>query len=279
MPRPDDSVRALGPCFAPVLGFRPRGLHGEHLAGGVGASLEFEDRRVYAPGDDVRHVDWQVLARTGELMVRVHREEVQPRLDILVDVSRSMATEPEKAQALVDLAGLFATSGEAAGFGTRVLPLEAEPRPRSVTELLAEGLELDGVLPLTEGLAAVRPQLARGGLALCLSDFLSAAGPGLSSLASDRGAVALVQVLGPWEADPPVGGQLRLQDAEGAGHRDLTLDAGLVRGYRRRLERLEDQLAQEARRLGMRLAQVVAGADLESLARNHLIPTGLLEPA
>ena len=279
MPRPDDVVSALAPAFAPVLGFRPRGLAGEHLARGVGASLEFEDRRVYAPGDDVRHVDWQVLARTGELMVRVHREEVRPRLDVLVDLSRSMGTEPEKAQAAVDLAALFLVAGEAAGWAARLLPLEPRPEPRSSLRLLSEGLDFEGDLPLADGLLAARPRLAPGGLVVCISDFLTPDGPGLATLATERGSVALVQVLGPWEADPPLGGQARLVDAEGGGHRDLTLDGGLVRAYRERLARLEDQLAREARRHGMRLAQVVAGPGIETLARNSLIPAGLLQPA
>ncbi|MCP5089094.1 MAG: DUF58 domain-containing protein, partial [Rhodobacteraceae bacterium] len=41
--------------------------------------MEFHDRRRYEAGDDVRHIDWRVLARTDELLVRVHREEVVPR--------------------------------------------------------------------------------------------------------------------------------------------------------------------------------------------------------
>ena len=277
--RPTDDVLALAPCFVPVLGFRPRGQHGEHLAGGVGASLEFEDRRTYAPGDDVRHVDWQVLARTGELLVRVHREEVQPRIDVLLDTSLSMAVEPEKAQSAVDLAALFLASGESSGFAARLFCLGRSPRPISTLEFLGEGVEFDGQLPLGEALAVARPRLSSGGLVLCISDFLAEHGPGLGGLATDRGAVALLQVLGPWESDPKVGEQLRLVDAESAGARDMTLDAGLVRRYRERLERLGDELSLEARRLGMRYSRVTAGGELENTARNLLIPTALLAPA
>ena len=268
----------LAPAFVPRLGFRPRGAAGDHLGPAVGASLEFEDRRSYAPGDDLRHVDWRALARTDELLVQVHREEVQPRLDVLVDASRSMAAEPEKAQLTVDLAALFVASGLGAGFRVRCLRLGAEPRRLELDELRVHGLEFDEDVPLGEALHLARPSLAASSLRFCLSDFLSEQPPGLATLAGGGGA-ALVQVLGPWEADPPVGGQFKLLDVESAASRDLSLDPGLVASYRARLERLVDELVDESRRLGMTYLQVLGGRGLQETARNVLLPAGLLEPA
>jgi len=264
---PSSLAFELAPTFVPRLGFRPRGTSGEHLGPGVGASLEFEDRRSYSPGDDLRHVDWRALARTDELMVRVHREEVQPRLDVLVDASRSMAAEPEKAQTTVDLAALFAASGHAAGFRVRLVRLGAVVRRLELDELRSEGLTFDEVVPLGETLHFARPSLAPGSLRFCLSDFLTEEPPGLASLVGGGGA-ALVQILGSWEADPPVGGQFKLIDAEGGAGRDLALDPGLVASYKQRLERLVDELVDESRRLGMRYLQVKSGAGLVEIARN-----------
>ena len=70
----------------------------------VGSSLEFQDRRLYEAGDDVRHLDWRAFARTDELFVRQYREEIQPRLELLIDDSRSMAVTETKAQLAVDVA-------------------------------------------------------------------------------------------------------------------------------------------------------------------------------
>lgn len=275
--RPGSRARELAPLFVPSLGFRPRGTAGDHLGPGVGASLEFEDRRGYSPGDDLRHVDWRALARTDQLMVRVHREEVQPRLDVLVDASRSMAVEPEKAQAAVDLAALLAGAGQAAGFRVRLLGLGGQARRLELDELFAEGLAFLETAPLGAALHAARPSLAPGSLRFCLSDFLSEEPPGLASLAGG-GGVALVQLLGPWEADPSLGGQAKLVDAESRQGQDLSLDPGLVASYKRRLGRLVDGLVDESRRLGMRFCQVVAGDELDDVARNQLLPAGLLEP-
>lgn len=56
-----------------------------------GSGLEFEESRPYAPGDDVRSLDWSATARTGELYVKRHREERSHTLLFALDASRSMA--------------------------------------------------------------------------------------------------------------------------------------------------------------------------------------------
>ena len=62
------------------------GRIGERLGSGTGSSLEFQDYRPYAPGDDLRHVDWAAYARSELIAVRLYREEVAPRIDLVVDV-------------------------------------------------------------------------------------------------------------------------------------------------------------------------------------------------
>src|SRR5690606_31412307 len=76
-----------------------QGRIGDRAGRGIGSSIEFEDWRDYQPGDDLRHVDWRGYARTDVLKVRLYREEVAPVLDVVLDVSRSMAVTPRKARA------------------------------------------------------------------------------------------------------------------------------------------------------------------------------------
>jgi uncharacterized protein (DUF58 family) len=54
-----------------------------------GRGMEFEEVREYSPGDDVRHIDWNVTARTGEPFIKVFREERQLTVVLAVDVSGS----------------------------------------------------------------------------------------------------------------------------------------------------------------------------------------------
>ena len=81
------------------------GRVGERLGAGTGSSLEFQDYRPYAPGDDLRHVDWAAYARSELLAVRLYREEVAPRIDLVLDVSRSMAVTEQKLRAYGELVG------------------------------------------------------------------------------------------------------------------------------------------------------------------------------
>jgi len=65
-------------------------LQGERRSKRRGRSVEFEDYREYVPGDDLRHVDWNVLARLDRMFVKVFQEEEDLCLELLVDASASM---------------------------------------------------------------------------------------------------------------------------------------------------------------------------------------------
>jgi uncharacterized protein (DUF58 family) len=56
-----------------------------------GISVEFAQHRQYVPGDDVRHVDWKVLARTDKVYLKQYKEETNLQLICVVDASESMA--------------------------------------------------------------------------------------------------------------------------------------------------------------------------------------------
>jgi uncharacterized protein (DUF58 family) len=65
-------------------------LAGMHRSPYFGQSVEFLQHREYAPGDDLRHVDWKVWARQDRLYVKQYEEDTNLRCTLLVDVSASM---------------------------------------------------------------------------------------------------------------------------------------------------------------------------------------------
>ena len=65
-------------------------LSGMHRSPYFGQSVEFLQHREYAPGDDLRHVDWKVWARQDRLYVKQFEEDTNLRCTFLVDVSHSM---------------------------------------------------------------------------------------------------------------------------------------------------------------------------------------------
>jgi uncharacterized protein (DUF58 family) len=66
-------------------------MAGEHKSPFHGFAVEFTQHREYAPGDDLRHLDWKVLGRTDKYMLKQYEQETNYVAHILVDGSESMA--------------------------------------------------------------------------------------------------------------------------------------------------------------------------------------------
>ena len=94
-----------------------RGSAGALLGRRPGSSVEYMDHRDYQPGDDIRRIDWAAYGRSDRLSVRLYREENAPRLDLIVDQTRSMDLPGTgKGAAAAAWVGLIMESAQAAGF-------------------------------------------------------------------------------------------------------------------------------------------------------------------
>jgi len=253
------------------------GRAGERLGAGTGSSLEFQDHRQYAPGDDLRHVDWAAYARLDVLNVRLYREEVAPRVDLLLDRSRSMVVTDVKARAYANLQGLLAHACLRTGDDTRVIAADGPPHPLSRAEDVERAGSCDASVSALE---VAHVPFRRRSLRVVVSDFLFPHDAELlvRRLARDGAWLALVQLTGPGEADPVVEPGLRLVDVEGHGEMDLVLDEEAVAGYRARFGRLRSALATACRRAGARFVHVTAERSVREAAR-ELAAAGVLEPA
>lgn len=88
-------------------------LAGEYVSVFKGGGVEFEEVRPYVPGDDVRSIDWNVTARTGEPFVKRYVEERQLTLLLMADVSASQdfgSSTRSKREATAELCALLAFS-------------------------------------------------------------------------------------------------------------------------------------------------------------------------
>ena len=87
---PAEAINRLG-----RLEFSPRGtvdgfIAGKHRSARNGASVEFAEHREYTPGDDLRKLDWKLIARRQRYYVREFIDETNLRATILLDSSGSM---------------------------------------------------------------------------------------------------------------------------------------------------------------------------------------------
>jgi uncharacterized protein (DUF58 family) len=72
-------------------------LHGVHDSPFHGFSVEFSDYRDYQPGDDLRHLDWRLYARSDRLCIKRYMQETNVRFYVVCDTSSSMAYRGGKA--------------------------------------------------------------------------------------------------------------------------------------------------------------------------------------
>lgn len=106
---------------------RREGAGGAHLAGGL---EEFAGYRPYRPGEDLRALDWDLLARLDRAFVRIGRREAVEEWCVVVDTSASMGVgRPGKLQLAGEVAGAFAALGARQGASVELLATGDLTRP------------------------------------------------------------------------------------------------------------------------------------------------------
>jgi uncharacterized protein (DUF58 family) len=252
-----------------------RGRLGDVRAASVGSSMELHDFRTYHPGDDLRHVDWNAVARTGELVVRVRQDEVSPRVEVVLDASASMAVSAEKASRAKELALWVCALARNRGCEPTVLVAggDGQKVPGPQAQLALSTVKAQGREPFDVALSRL-PPLRTCGLRVVVSDFLVEASPGALAerLSRDAAGTVLLQVLDAEDVEPSAGMGARLTDSESGEVLERLLDEGVVAAYRERLAAHVAAWQGAARRVSARWIQLVASAPLELLARRELAP-------
>lgn len=97
--------------------FSRQGLAGDKRSLLHGQGLDFADLRQYFPGDDIRKIDWNVFARTGEPHVKEYQDEKRLTLWVYLDLSPSMffGARKTKATLALEIAGLLAILAQSGG--------------------------------------------------------------------------------------------------------------------------------------------------------------------
>jgi uncharacterized protein (DUF58 family) len=224
---------------------------GDHIARRRGSSAEFLEHRPYAPGDDLRRIDWSAFARTGEPVFKLFRAEEDVVVRLVLDASASLdAGDPPKilvAKKLAAAIGYMAIAGSEraqvhVAQDGRLGAKEPIRGRGSLPKLLREidGSLARGGTDLARAIDDAVLRSPRPGMLVVVSDFLDP-GPFDASLGRAAAAghdVALVQVLAHDELHPPWDGDLALEDAETGTVVEVTLDARAVAAYLERLNAL-----------------------------------------
>jgi len=224
-----------------VFGGRTRA---ERRSRTAGSGVEFADYRTYYPGDDYRQVDWNVYGRIDRLMLRLHEQEEDLSVYVLLDCSASMAFgAPRKldfakkltaALAYVALAHLDRVSITALRetTGERLAPTRGKNHIFTVLEFLRP-LQARGRTNLADAVGAFVAQNRRRGVVLLVSDLYDPSGfeQAVRRLRYGRFDTHVLHVIDPSDAAPGLAGDIDLVDAETGEVRQITLTPQLLRRY------------------------------------------------
>jgi len=202
-------------------------LAGAYHGARPGVGLTFAELRAYEPGDDVRHIDWNVTARQGKPFVRRFVEERSLTLWLVLDVSASMRFGMEgrtKADRAAQAAALLATAavhnGDRVGLLMVSDRIEVELAPAGGIRHLSQIVRALVATPTTAlktqlgiGLSRVR-RTARRAMIIVLSDFDSDEPIGLWRRAARRHDAIAMRIVNTLEERLPAAGLLSLEEAE-----------------------------------------------------------------
>ncbi len=237
------------------------GLKGGRRSVKRGQSVEFADYRDYAIGDDLRQLDWNVLARLEKLFIKLFVEEEDVTIHFLVDASASMESgHPSKllfakrAAAALGYIGLASEDRVAIAALTgrvarRQVALRGSGRVFRLLSALSGISAADGPTDLQAAARHAGAQLTGRGVVVLLSDLLDPnADRVIRELAATGSELIVLHVLSPQELDPAMEGDLRLVDVESGDGVDVTIDLGTLDGYRSRLAAWREELGDLAAR-------------------------------
>lgn len=258
------------------------GAAGIHLGARLGSSLEFLEHREYQPGDDLRHVDWSASARGDRPLVKLHRDEVSPRLDIVLDGSRSMALPGSaKEAAAVGMCALLATAAQAASLScdTWLATDGGGPLPGGPLRPESWGAEpFRGVHALGRALLARPPRLGPRSIRVLVSDLLFPEEPGplLGRLASGAASLSVLRIAAREDLAPAARGSLKVIDVETGEEVELAVDDATAAAYGARLHAHHEAWRDAARARGAALSSFVAEELVAAWDVRPLLASGLL---
>jgi uncharacterized protein (DUF58 family) len=259
---------------------------GLHRSPDFGFSLEFAEYRAYTPGDDLRHVDWNLYARTERTYLKRYRGDTNSQLTVLLDASNSMqytSGPPKK----IDYARFIAASLFYLAIRNQRDPAGLIVFDDEVRDYVRPSTRQGQLARLFAGLEAAEPRartdfakplrhfqqlLSRRGIAILISDFYENPETIVQTIEPLRfhgNEVVLFHVLDPQELRPSLKQPAILVDLE-TGQKIEVIPDYLKTTYRDKMQAHIEQLRRRARGAGMDYELLLTDQPLDEALRRYL---------
>jgi uncharacterized protein (DUF58 family) len=259
---------------------------GLHRSPDFGFSQEFAEYRAYSPGDDLRHVDWNVFARTERAYLKRYRGETNTLLTVLLDASSSMSFTSHKVtkmdyaryvaaslfylttQSQRDAAGLIVFDDEVRSY------IRASTRQGQLYRLLSglENAEPRARTNYAKPLLHFQNFLRKRGMVVVISDFFESPETIVRTIEPLRyhgNEVVLFHILDPQELKPELDEPVLLIDMETQESLEVTPEYGHEE-YRTKVQSHITQLKDRTRSAGMDYHLLVTNRPLDGALREYL---------
>ena len=241
---------------------------GLHRSPDFGFSQEFAEYRAYTEGDDLRHIDWNVYARSERLYLKRFQGETNSLLTILLDASNSMQFGSHRVSKM-DYARYLTAS---------LFYIRPSTRQGQLHRLLA-GLEQAEPRARTDFGKPMRyfqEFLKRRGMVLIVSDFWESPESVIHTIEPLRyhgNEVVLFHVLDPEDVRPKMSGPSILVDMETNAELEVTPDYG-KKEYREKIEAHLADLRERTQAAGMGYCLLMTDKPLDVALREYLTLRG-----
>lgn len=259
-------------------------VSGLHRSPDFGFSQEFAEYRAYTPGDDLRHVDWNVFARTEKAYLKRYRGETNTEVTVLLDVSASMAFSSSAlskleyakflAAALVYLAHMQRDSTGLIVFHDDVAnAIRPSSRQGQLARLLhgIEHAEVGRRTNFSRPFEELRSLLKRRGITVVISDFLADVDQVIQAvepLTFHGNELILFHVLDRQELEPRLGGPVLLVDMETEDAMEVSPDYA-KQEYPAKIAEFLRNIQSKAQGAGMEYCLLVTDRPLDAALREY----------
>lgn len=255
------------------------GLNGQIQGLGTGSSLDFQDQRPYVPGDDPRHINWQAYARNGSYTMKLYRQEVSPRVDLVLDASPSMFLNEAKTRRVWETVWFCIESALRLGAALKVHLVSGSGREVPMDHVLADRWPLEEIAASSTGLRLDLLALRPGSLRVLISDVLFPASPDLclTPLVAQRGRALVLAPFCQEEADPDWSGNIDFEDCESTQRDRRRVPQSTLERYREAYRRHFDLWREPCQRRGIAFARIGAEGDFIAALRAEAATVGAVE--
>ncbi len=260
-------------------------LNGLHRSKFIGFSNEFDSHRDYQTGDDLKHINWNLWAKTDKLFIKQYESDTNLNLYIFLDQSASMLTQSSNgskwayaARAVAalsylamknrDATGVFLLEKEMTNF---ILPTVKGGHFQDIVAMLQRSA-VKGEFNIAEKIEKLAPLCRRTGIVILFSDLFDKEEDLLLQMKQFKLAgheVIVFQILDPFEVSLPESGEYEFVDLESGKTIKASVDE-LQNAYKISFNKWKDNFATECNKIGIDWVYVTTQNPLKQILIEYL---------